>query len=182
MAMIRTLAAAALLAFWPAVAAQDDPRLNDLFAALAKAKDAAIAAPIEGEIWAIWAESKSPTTALLTERGTLLFEAGDVDRALTLFRTVTALTPDFAEAWHRMAMLESERGETAAAMTALRRTLELEPRHYAALAALGGILESLGDDKAALAAFDAALAINPSLEDVRQQAKVLRRKIEGDRI
>ena len=60
--------------------------------------------------WAIWAESKSPTTALLTERGTLLFEAGDVDRALTLFRTVTALTPDFAEAWHRMAVLESERG------------------------------------------------------------------------
>ena len=79
MAMIRTLAAAVLLAFWPAVAAQDDPRLNDLFAALAKAKDGDRGAD-RGEIWAIWANRKSPTTALLTERGTLLFEAGDVDR------------------------------------------------------------------------------------------------------
>jgi len=183
MAMIRSLLAFALgLALLPAQAAQDDPRLDDLFAALAKAKDAAMAAPIEEEIWTIWAESQSPTAALLTERGTLLFDAGDIDRALTLFQTITSLSPDFAEAWHRVAALENIRGETAAAIAALKRTLELEPRHYAALAALGGIMESLGDDKAALAAYTAALEINPTLDEAQQQAKTLRRKIEGDRI
>ena len=64
----------------------------------------------------------------------------------------------------------------------MRRTLELEPRHYGALAALGGIMESLGDDKAALAAYDASLKINPNQDDVKQQAKTLRRKLDGDRI
>lgn len=186
MAMLRVAFAALLLALLPVqgtvLAAQDDPRLNDLFAALAKAPSAEMAAPIEAEIGSIWTQSKSATTELLLARGAAMLESGDVDVAYKLMQTVTALDPDFAEGWNMLANVQLMREQTSAAIAAVKRTLELEPRHYPALAALGNILESLGDDKAALAAYDASLKINPTQEDVKQQAKTLRRKIEGDRI
>ncbi len=182
MAMFRFALAAALFAFLPVQAAQDDPRLGELFDALAKAPSAELAAPIEGEIWKVWAESKSPTTELLAQRGAVLLAAGDADTALELVEAVTALNPDYAEGWHMLANLQMMREETTEAIIAIKRTLALEPRHFGALAVLGTVMESLGDDKAALAAFDASLKLNPNQDDVKQQASTLRRKLDGDRI
>ena len=69
MAMLRiVLAAAFALAFLPAHADQKDKRLDELFAALAKAQKPEIAEPITTEIWKIWLETDSPTTELLYER------------------------------------------------------------------------------------------------------------------
>lgn len=182
MAMLRVLAAAVLFALAPARAAQDDPRLNELFDALAKTPTAEMAAPIEAAIWSIWVESKSATTELLFTRGAASLEAGDADLALKLFQTLTLLNPDFAEGWNMLAAVHLGQGNTTQAIIDVKRTLALEPRHYAALASLGNILDSVGDTKGALAAFEASLKINPSQDDVKQQAKTLRRKIEGDRI
>jgi cytochrome c-type biogenesis protein CcmH/NrfG len=81
-----------------------------------------------------------------------------------------------------LANLRMMRAETTEAIIAIKRTLALEPRHFGALAVLGTVMESLGDDKAALAAFDASLKINPNQDDVKQQASTLRRKLDGDRI
>lgn len=181
--MVRLAAAAALfLAIVPARAAQDDPRLNELFDALAKATTTEMAAPIQAEIWSIWAESKSPTTELLYQRGAVALESEDIDLAYKLFQTMTVLNPDFAEGWNMLANIHLMRDDTTQAIVDVRRTLELEPRHFGALAALGGIMESLGDKKAALAAYDASLKINPNQDDVKQSAKALRRKLDGDRI
>ena len=74
------------------------------------------------------------------------------------------------------------REETDEAVKDIEHALALEPRHFAALAGLGQIMVGLGNDKAALAAFDAALRINPSLGEIRTQAEALRRKVSGQRI
>ena len=182
MAMFRLAAAALLFALLPAHAAQDDPRLGELFDALAKAPSAEMAAPIEQEIAKVWAESKSPTTDLLYLRGAAALEGEDADLALKLFETMTVLEPNFAEGWNMLANVHLMRDETTQAIVDVRRTLELEPRHYGALATLGQIMESLSDTKAALAAYDASLKINPNQEAVKQAAKSLRRKVDGDRI
>ncbi len=183
MAMLRALIAAAFaFALVPAHADQTDTRLDDLFAALATANKREIAQPIETEIWKIWLETDSPTTELLYARGAALVAAGDLDLALKLLDTVVLLNPDYVEGWNMRATLHAMRDEYPAAIADTRKVLELEPRHFMALQGLGDLLQSLGDDKGALKAYEAALAINPSLEQVAQQVRMLRRKIDGDRI
>lgn len=183
MAMIRILIALAFLfAFAPAKADQADTRLDDLFAALATATKPEIAKPIEMEIWKIWLETDSPTTELLYARGAGMVAAGDLDLALRLLDTVVLLDPGFAEGWNMRATLHALRRDYSAAIADTRKTLELEPRQFMALQGLGELLQNLGDDKGALTAYEAALKINPSLEQAQQQARFLRRKIDGDRI
>lgn len=187
MAMFRSLVAivfalALLPALSPVLADQKDTRLDELFAALAKAEKPEIAQPIELEIWKIWIETDSPTTELLYARGAAMIEAGDLDLAMQLLDTVVLLNPDFAEGWNMRATLHALRNEYPAAIADTQRALELEPRQFMALQGLGELLEGLGDEKGALKAYEAALKINPSMEEAKQKAKVLRRKIEGDRI
>ncbi|MCC6917678.1 MAG: hypothetical protein IT548_00655 [Alphaproteobacteria bacterium] len=179
---IAALLLAACAVVPPALADQKDPRLDELFKALSETKSERAATPIEEEIWRIWNEAKSPTTALLLDRSSSVAEAGDLDTALTLLDTLIALDPDFAEGWATRATLRVMREETDAAIKDIEHALALEPRHFAALAGLGQIMMGLGNAKAALAAFDAALKINPSLGEIRTQAETLRRKIAGQRI
>lgn len=179
---IALLIAAAVLAVMPARADQNDPRLNDLFQALAQAKTQEVAAPIEGEIWSIWQEAPSPTTALLLQRSSTSAESGDLDTSLRLMDTLVTLDPHFAEGWNMRATLHVMREEPGKAIADIEKALQLEPRHFAALAGLGQILANMGDDKGALRAFDAALKINPSLSEIRTAADALRRKVEGDPI
>jgi Flp pilus assembly protein TadD len=61
----------------------------------------------------------------------------------------------------------------------IQQVLRLEPRHFGALSGLGMILEEVGDDKHALAAFRRALEINPHLQRVPDQVKSLSEKVEG---
>jgi tetratricopeptide (TPR) repeat protein len=165
-----------------ASADQTDGRLDELFKALAAAKDERTAEPIEQEIWRIWNEAQSPTTSLLLDRSSSVAEAGDLDTSLVLLDTLVALDPDFAEGWATRATLRVMREEPNEAIKDIERALALEPRHFAALAGLGQIMVMLGNDKAALKAFDAALAINPSLTEIRHQAEGLRRKVGGQKI
>lgn len=161
---------------------QTDARLDELFKALGETKDERTAAPIEQEIWRIWNEAKSPTTSLLLDRSSTVAEAGDLDTSLTLLDTLVALDPNFAEGWATRATLRVMRDEPKEAVKDIERALSLEPRHFAALAGLGQIMVALGNEKAALKAFDAALKINPSLSEVRTQAEALRRKVGGQKI
>ncbi len=177
-----TMLVAGALLIAPAAAGHDDPRLDELFAALAQASSPHMAEPIEAEIWAIWSQTPSPTSALLLDRSTTIAEAGDLDAAMKLLNALVALDPGFAEAWNTRANLKVMRDDYAAALKDIERTLALEPRHFAALAGLGQILLSSGDETAALKAFDAALKINPTLTEVKTQADRLRRKVDGEPI
>ena len=71
---------------------------------------------------------------------------------------------------------------TAAADGALldiREVLRREPRHFGALAGLGLIREELGQHRAALEAFRAALAIHPHYEVALQGVRRLEPRVDG---
>ena len=98
------LATAATLTFAvPVQGAQNDPRLDPLFAELAAAQTPEDAAPIEQTIWKIWLLSGNGAVDADMLRGLQAMGAGDNETALEHFTRVVEATPDFAEGWNKRA-------------------------------------------------------------------------------
>ncbi|MBS0338754.1 MAG: hypothetical protein JSS40_18520, partial [Proteobacteria bacterium] len=58
----------------------------------------------------------------------------------------------------------------------LHRALEIEPRHFAALASIGEILLGESEREGAGLAFQSALRVHPRLGGVRERLDALRRR------
>ena len=156
-----------------------DPELDNLFAQLEQAPDAASSASVEAEIWTHWADSGSPTVNILLERAAAAENAGDAELAGRFLDQASDLAPDYAEPWNRRANLAYRAEDYPGAIAAIQETLKREPRHFAALAALGIIYEELGQQRAALEAFRAALAIHPHYETALQGVRRLEPRVDG---
>ncbi len=156
-----------------------DAELDELFQQLEGAEDAALAASVEQAIWTRWADSGSPTVNILLERATAAEAAGDRDLASSYLDQASDLAPDFAEPWNRRANLAYRGEDYPGAISAIQETLRREPRHFAAYAALGLIYEELGQNRAALEAFRAALAIHPHYEAAIQGVQRLEPQVDG---
>ena len=158
-----------------------DPMFNldTLFGALKIAPDDASAKAIEDRIWAIWMSSDSDTCNLLMSRVKVATDDKDYDLAVKLLDTIVTIKPDYVEAWNRRATLYYLKHEYSRAIADIREVLAREPRHFGALAGLGLIMQDNGDDKHALEAYQAALAVDPHLRDLSDTVKTLREKVEG---
>jgi tetratricopeptide (TPR) repeat protein len=153
--------------------------LDTLFNALKIAPDEATAKAIEDRIWAIWISSGSDTCNLLMSRVKDATDDRDYDLAIKLLDAIVTIKPDYVEAWNRRATLRYIKHDYGLALADIREVLAREPRHFGALAGLGLILQDIGDDKHALQAYQAALAIDPHLHNVPDLVKTLREKVEG---
>jgi tetratricopeptide (TPR) repeat protein len=160
-------------------ATRANPELDELFAQLEAAPDAAVAAPIEQAIWVEWSDSGSPTVNVLLERATAAETAGDAELAGRFLDQASDLAPEYAEPWNRRANLAYRAEDYRGAIAAIQETLKREPRHFGALAGLGLIYEELGQQRAALEAFRAALAIHPHYETARQGVRRLEPRVDG---
>lgn len=156
--------------------------LDFLFGALKAAPDEESAKYVEARIWALWLQTPSDTAALLMARAKLAMDAQKLDVALKLLDAVIKLRPDYVEAWNRRATVYYMQNDYARSLADIEQVLIREPRHFAALAGLGMIMEDLGDDKRALDAFRKALAIDPYLDKVPEMVKSLSEKVEGRNI
>jgi tetratricopeptide (TPR) repeat protein len=172
--------ALAALAAAPARAGQDDPRLGRLFVALKATQSPGWARTIEDDIARIWAESPDPVTQQLMEKGLTAMAEDEDEAALKAFDTVVAHAADFAEGWNKRATVEFLLGDYNASVADIAHVLQLEPRHFGALAGLGQVELALGDKAAALKAFDAALAIDPHLDDVAVTVARLKKELAGN--
>lgn len=167
-----------------APAIPDDPAaraaaLDVLFDQLAKARSLEESRPVEAAIFKLWMQSGSPSIDLLMQRGLEAFSEKDFDRALFYFDEVVKLAPDFAEGWDKRAAVYYLKDNYSGALKDIERVLQLEPRHFGALAGLAVILRDLGDKKGALDAFRRALRINPWLDGAAQAEGALEIEVEG---
>lgn len=160
-------------------APRSDAELDQLFAQLKSAPDAASAAGVEQEIWEHWAQSGSPTIDILMDRASSAEDAGDYDSALAFLERACLEAPHFAEPWNRRAAIAHRQREYRAAISAIEEALKREPRHFAAYAGLGLILEEVNRPREALDAYRAALAIHPHYEPALQGARRLEPRVEG---
>jgi tetratricopeptide (TPR) repeat protein len=153
--------------------------LDFLFGALKVAPDEDSAKSIEERIWAQWMASASDTTAILMNRAKQAVEGNDFDLALQLLDAAIEINPNFVEARNRRATVFFLKKDYASSLVDLRKVLALEPRHFGALAGLGMIMQEIGSDKEALAAFRLAVEINPHLAGMADKIKSLAEKVEG---
>lgn len=162
-----------------AFADQRDRRLDNLFGRLQVTEDVREAQMLQVLIWNIWTESDSDTIDLLMQKAVQEMTIGNHRDAMENFNTIIALRPEFAEAWNKRATLLFHMGRYDASVADIKRTLELEPRHFGALSGLGMIEVRRENDAAALSAFERALAVNPHLRMPRSEVKRLRKKVLG---
>lgn len=179
--LFRALLLAAALAA-PAMADQNDERLEPLFDALLNASSAQEAQLPEQMIWSVWLEAKSPTVDLLAKRGVEAMGEGEGELALAMFNAVVELAPDYAEGWNKRATLYYLMGRYEDSIADCERTLKLEPRHFGALSGLGMIYAQLENDEKALRAYRRALAVHPNLAQARAEVERLTKKLRRDRI
>lgn len=148
-------------------AAQGESRqqreLDKLFADLKQAPTQDEADKIAGRIWEIWMRSGRDDVDVMMSRVVANTAGRHYGLALLLLDEVTELAPDFAEAWNKRAALRYRMGEYAGALEDIETALKLEPRHFGAFAVKSAILADTSKWQEALAAYRAALAINPFL-------------------
>lgn len=161
---------------------QRDDRLDDLFEELKSAHEDRQAVLVEREIWRIWISARDPALDRLMRQGVLALEQGRFEAALDVFDQLIEQAPAFAEAWNKRATVHYLVGDYQASVADIRKTLALEPRHFGALSGLGLIYDALGEPKAALRSFEAALEINPHQRGIRQRVQELREALRGSRI
>jgi len=142
-------------------------RLDVLFRRLAETRDGLEAQEAEDLIWGLWMTHSDRDAEEALERATRAIAAREFEAAEVLLDRLVHDHPDYAEAWNKRATMYFVQGRDAESLADIRRTLELEPRHFGALAGFGQICMRHGDRVAALFAFDAALAVNPHLASVR---------------
>ena len=156
------------------MADQTDPRLDALFNRLQTTDDAGDAASVTNLIWAIWHQSSDDRINELMHRGLAQMSARDYPGAVHTFGEIIGHEPGFAEAWNKRATVHYLMGDYRASVKDIDKTLELEPRHFGALSGLGLIMAAMGNEEAAISAFEATLAVHPFAEGARQNLEALR--------
>ena len=172
----------ALLAGGPVSADQRDGRLPALFAALLEAPDAGAAEALEAEIWGIWYEHDDRAVVLLMRQGHGAMARRDFAAARRAFDQVVAIAPGYAEGWNARATLHYLAGGYRDSLADIDKTLALEPRHFGALSGRGLVYVALERWEAALAAFEAALAVNPRMAGPRLNAEAIRKELRAREI
>ncbi|WP_240473539.1 tetratricopeptide repeat protein [Thioclava indica] len=133
----------------------------------------------EADIRRAWSRSGSPSMDLLLKRGETALDEGDTDAAIEHFTALTDHAPDFAEGWNGRATAYFMAGLYGPAARDIAHVLKLEPRHWAALAGLGAMLEEMDDAPRALEAYQASFALNPHQQDVKDAIARLQKTHQG---
>jgi len=163
----------------PSTAPVRPSSMDELFERLQRAKSEDEAKGIADAIQRRWMRSGSDTADLLMDRALDALKAGDQPLSIEILDRVVTLQPGWAEAWNKRATVFFMMGDNTRSMADLREVLAREPRHFGALAGLGMILRTNGDDKRAYDAFKRALAINPHMPEVKSAVERLAPDQEG---
>jgi len=93
--------------------------------------------------------------------GKLAAKVGDTERAIGAFNATISLKPDYAPAYHHLAVAKCATGEIAAGRALYEKAIELNPNDADSLAGLAELAQRRGDDAAAQALIERALALSP---------------------
>ena len=153
------------------------PALGKLFDALASEQEASKRVEAEDLIWALWYAHEDGGLRRRMNEAIGMLARRQMERAESMLDALVLDAPRWAEAWNKRATLLFLLERDAESVRDIRRTVELEPRHFGAMSGFGQICLRAGDEVSALVGFQAALRVNPGLESVREMAGALERRL-----
>ncbi len=136
--------------------------LDELFRRLARCAPAE-ARSTEDRIWDVWMHHPHQAAARELDLAVGDIAARRYDIAETRLTRLLRRAPEFAEAWNKRASLYYLLGRDRECLHDLRFTLELEPRHFAAMLHFAEIVRSAQAAAEARLAVSAARSIHPHL-------------------
>ena len=140
-----------------------DLKLDKLFLKL-KIENSYSAFEIEQKIWKIW--STHPSNDELTNMlnvGSNLVNNNQLSKAVEIFSNVIFQDPNWAEAWNKRATVLYMMGEFKKSQEDIDKVLELEKRHFGALAGQGLVNIQLKNYEKAIRSYEEAMTIYPSM-------------------
>ena len=163
-----------------AKADQRDPQLDGLFAELQRTTNQTAANGLVAEIWQRWtAFEDDPRATNMMAIGIRQMNLGQFDNAERIFSDLARTHPQHAEVWNKRATVRFMRGNDVGSRRDIARVIDLEPRHFGALSGLGMINIRAGDLPAALQAFEAAVRVNPHMDQAEAMIEDLRQRLRG---
>ena len=150
--------------------------LDRLFASLHKTSDEQAAKAVEEKIWELWSRFDSPTAEVLLGQAVVAMNAAENTASLEILDRIVASYPAYAEAWNKRATLQFVLGNYDASLKDIEKVLDLEPRHFGALAGRGMIYQSQENWTAALNAYREALSMNPSMTEIKNAIQELSKR------
>jgi tetratricopeptide (TPR) repeat protein len=152
-------------------------RMDDVPVLLARLRDPDedVRAITERAIWVIWSQSGDPRADALFLDGIAQMNAGQFREGIATFSRVIDLAPGFAEGWNKRATLYFLVGDFERSLKDCDEVIKRNPNHFGALAGYGQIYMQLNDFEKAVDYFKRALAVNPNLDGVEFQVRLLER-------
>jgi tetratricopeptide (TPR) repeat protein len=141
-----------------------DNQLNRLFIEL-KINNLALVYGTEQKIWEIW--STHPTDENLTQellKGSNLMQGDTISESIKIFSKLIKLDPNWAEAWNKRATALYLIGDYEGSQKDIDRVLELEDRHFGALAGQGLVNIKLENYEKAIESYERAQEIYPAMQ------------------
>lgn len=152
-------------------------QLDSLFALLRQPGVAG--EPVEQRIWQLWNASDSPTAEALLQQSQRAIAGRAPDEALAILDRLIGAYTGFAEAWNKRATLYFMLKRYDASLRDIEKVLDLEPRHFGALSGKGMILMRQKKYAEARAAYEEALAVNPTLSSAQEAINEIDRIEQG---
>jgi len=161
-----------------------DPKakLDGLFSELKRERNEKAAERISGRIFAAWSQSGSANIDLMMHWAQKAIDAKKYDVALDFLDQIVVIRPDFAEGWNRRATVHFLMNNFAKSMVDIEHTLELEPRHFGALAGMARIMKDRGRKELALSAYERILTIYPMMRSAQSEVATISDELAGEGI
>lgn len=144
---------------------------------LLKDPDSMVAQMADRAIWSVWFRLGTPEANHHVCQGVRALNRQDFDHAIVHFTTAIDLDPHFAEAYNQRAIAKFLLERFDDCIEDCRKTVQLIPYHFGALAGLGHCHAHEHRLETALQCYEKAIAINPRLDDLRQTIEELRREL-----
>ena len=147
--------------------AQRSRDTDTLFTTLATATEPHIACEIEDQIWEMWTSHEDPTVNASMDEAIAAIARKDYRLAEGVLDRLVDEHAHWAEAWNKRATLFFLQGRRTESLRDISRTLELEPRHFGAMAGFAQICLRTRRLDAARIALETVLLLHPQSETTR---------------
>jgi len=133
---------------------------NDL-----KVDNFSLANVVEQKIWKVWStHPNSKDLTMMLTLGSDFVNNKELEKAIEIFTEVIDLDPSWAEAWNKRATVYYMIGEFEKSQADINKVLELESRHFGALAGQGLVNIELKNYEKAIKSYQQAQEIYPSMQ------------------